>query len=168
MFFLQRLDKYVYLALLAKVWSAETEYFCFVLHFRYCLLQTSGESVTGGECHVYWLLSYFWYDRACQPRCDIIPDTPSIWQPWGLSLVITVTPWWARWRLKSPASRVFAQPFIQAQIKENIKAPRHWPVCGEFTGDRWIPRTRGRPLTRKILPFDDVIMHPVIWFTLFI
>ena len=23
---------------------------------------------------------------------------------------------------------------IQAQIKENIKAPRHWPLCGEFTG----------------------------------
>ena len=29
--------------------------------------------------------------------------------------------------------------FIQAQIKENIKAPRHWPLCGELTGDRWIP-----------------------------
>ena len=26
---------------------------------------------------------------------------------------------------KSPASLLFAQPFIQAQIKENIKAPRH-------------------------------------------
>ena len=25
--------------------------------------------------------------------------------------------------------------------RENIKAPRHWPLCGEFTGDRWIPRT---------------------------
>ena len=22
--------------------------------------------------------------------------------------------------------------FIQTQIKENIKAPRHWPLCGEF------------------------------------
>ena len=31
------------------------------------------------------------------------------------------------------------RPFIQTQIKENIKAPRHWPLCGEFTGDRWIP-----------------------------
>ena len=28
--------------------------------------------------------------------------------------------------------------FIQAQIKENIKAPRHWPLYGELTGDRWI------------------------------
>ena len=31
--------------------------------------------------------------------------------------------------------------FIQAQIKENIKAPRQWPFCGEFPGARWIPRT---------------------------
>ena len=30
------------------------------------------------------------------------------------------------------------------QIKENIKAPRYWPLCGEFTGDRWIPRTKGQ------------------------
>ena len=35
-------------------------------------------------------------------------------------------------------------PFIQAQIKEDIKAPRYWPLCGEFTGDRWISRTKGQ------------------------
>ena len=29
--------------------------------------------------------------------------------------------------------------FIQAQIKENIKAPRHWPLCGEFTGTGEFP-----------------------------
>ena len=29
-------------------------------------------------------------------------------------------------------------------LKENIKAPRHWPLCGEITGDRWIPRTNGQ------------------------
>ena len=34
--------------------------------------------------------------------------------------------------------------FIRAQIKENSKAPRHWPLCEEFTGDRWIPRTNGQ------------------------
>ena len=56
---------------------------------------------------------------------------------------ITVTSKWAWWRLKSPASRLFTQPFIQAQIKENIKAPHHWPLCGKFTGDRWIPCTKG-------------------------
>ena len=42
----------------------------------------------------------------------------------------------ARWRLKSPASRLVIQPFIQAQIIENIKSPRHWPLCGEFTSDQ--------------------------------
>ena len=57
---------------------------------------------------------------------------------------ITVTSKWARRRPKSPASPLFTQPFIQVQIKENIKAPRHWPLCGEFTDDRWIPRTNGQ------------------------
>ena len=26
---------------------------------------------------------------------------------------------------------LFAQPFVQAQIKENIKTPRHWPLWGK-------------------------------------
>ena len=33
---------------------------------------------------------------------------------------------------------------FKAQIKENTKAPRHWPLCWEFTGHRWIPRTNGQ------------------------
>ena len=43
-----------------------------------------------------------------------------------------------RMRLKSPASRMFTQPFIRAQIKEDIKSPRHFlcagnsPETGEF------------------------------------
>ena len=28
--------------------------------------------------------------------------------------------------------------------QKNIKAPRHLPLCEEFTGDRWIPRTNGQ------------------------
>ena len=65
---------------------------------------------------------------------------------WGIvpEVFITMTSQWAWWRLRSPASRLFTQPFIQTQIKENIKAPRHWPLCGEFTGGRWIPRTNGQ------------------------
>ena len=47
---------------------------------------------------------------------------------------ITLRSQWASWRLKSPASRLFAQPFVQAHIKENIKVPRHWPLWGESTG----------------------------------
>ena len=36
------------------------------------------------------------------------------------------------------------QPFVKTQIKENIQAPRHWPLWGESTSDRWNPRTKGR------------------------
>ena len=39
---------------------------------------------------------------------------------------------------------VYSTVYIQTQIKENIKAPRYWPLCGELTGDRWIPRTNGQ------------------------
>ena len=28
--------------------------------------------------------------------------------------------------------------------RRSMKAPRYWPLCGEFTGDRWIPRTKGQ------------------------
>ena len=52
--------------------------------------------------------------------------------------IITLTPQWARWRLKSPASPLYTQPFIQAHIKENTKArvtglcAGNSPVTGEF------------------------------------
>ena len=42
------------------------------------------------------------------------------------------------------ASRFFTQPFVQAQIKNNIKAPPHWPLWGEYTGGRWNPLTKGQ------------------------
>ena len=44
-----------------------------------------------------------------------------------------------------PLYLLFAQLFVQAQINENIEAPRFWPLWGESTGDRW--------------PFDDIIMN---------
>ena len=57
---------------------------------------------------------------------------------------ITAMSWRARWLLKSSTFRLFAQPFVQAQIKVKIKAPRHWPLRGE-------PVTSGlrRPVSRK-------------------
>ena len=59
--------------------------------------------------------------------------------------------------LKSPGSGLFAQPFIQAQIKQNIKAPHRCPLRGEFTGDRWIPLHKV-PVIQKMFPFDDTNM----------
>ena len=42
------------------------------------------------------------------------------------------------------SNRLFTQPFFQAQIKDNIKGPRHWPLWGEFTDDQWILHTKGQ------------------------
>ena len=39
--------------------------------------------------------------------------------------------------------------------QRNVETQRHWPLWGVFTGDRWIPHTKGK---RKMFPFDDVIM----------
>ena len=60
-------------------------------------------------------------------------------------MAFIVTSWWARWRLKSPASRLFAQPFVQAQTKALL----HWPLWGESTR---------RAFIADKFPFDDVIM----------
>ena len=52
-----------------------------------------------------------------------------------------------RWRhngLDSVSNHQPHEPFIRAQIKVNIKAQRHWPLCGKFTGDLWISRTNGQ------------------------
>ena len=38
--------------------------------------------------------------------------------------------------------RYLLNHLFKAQIKENIKGPRHLPLWGEFTDDRWIPRTK--------------------------
>ena len=57
-------------------------------------------------------------------------------------LFITVTSQWAPWRPKSLASRLFAKPFVQAHIKQNIKALRHWTLWGGSTGDQRTPVTR--------------------------
>ena len=48
--------------------------------------------------------------------------------------------WWARWCLKSPASWVFTHPFLQAQIKENIKVLCHWHLWRH----PWILLTKGQ------------------------
>ena len=57
---------------------------------------------------------------------------------------------------KSPAPRLFTQPFVQAQIKEDIKAPRHWSLWGESPVTCEFPAQRAS--NAKMLPFDDVTM----------
>ena len=51
---------------------------------------------------------------------------------------ITMTSWWVRWRLIHQPHDCLLDRWSKAQIEENIKAPRHWPLCG------WFPRTKGQ------------------------
>ena len=72
----------------------------------------------------------------------------------NLPQTITMTSSWARWRLKSPASWLFTQPFINAQNHQSstslafVWGIHRWPVNSPHKG----------PVTRKMFPFDDVIM----------
>ena len=81
---------------------------------------------------------------SCSDQCDSLMSEYTNSSALAMGLLIKVTSKCARWRLKSPAPRLFTQPLIQAKIKEIVKALRHSPLRGEFTGDRWIPRTKGQ------------------------
>ena len=65
-----------------------------------------------------------------------------------------------RWRLKSPAPRLFTQPYIQTQMKEKnqsyaslafVRGIHRWPMNSPHKG----------PVTPKMFPFDDVIMEDI-------
>ena len=71
---------------------------------------------------------------------DTCPGNGGTWRLWRN--IIRMTSQWTHWCLNSPASRLFTHPFVEAHIKENIKAPRHWlcegnsPVTGEFPSQK--------------------------------
>ena len=115
----------------------------------YTIEQPAYENVCYRNCIPLSSIISHWWHRALWLWLFPVPPLTTKLASWvGLGFVvlgiITMTSEWPRWRLKSPASPLFTQPCIQAQINENIKAPRHWPLCGEFTGDRWIPRINGQ------------------------
>ena len=61
---------------------------------------------------------------------------------------------------QSIKSRLFTQPFLHVQIKENIKAPRRWHLSGE--NHSWpVNSSHKGPVTGKMFPLDDGIMHAV-------
>ena len=73
-----------------------------------------------------------------------------------------VNDWWWCWCIYMYLNMEGRITFWRANIryiwnKENIKAPRHCTLCGEFTGDRF-NSLRKRPVTQKMFLFDGVIM----------
>ena len=99
---------------------------------KYCLTQWI--SKLPGSFEIQWVKQYLhgkFPKFRRYSKCNCLQDRANFHR------FITMTSQWPRRRLKSPASRLFTQSFIQ--IKENIKAPRHWPLCGEFTGTGEFP-----------------------------
>ena len=75
----------------------------------------------------------------------------------GASNIITMTSQWSRLRLKSLASRLFTKLFVQGSDQREhqsyaslafARGIHRWPVNSSHKG----------PVTRKVFPFDDVIM----------
>ena len=48
----------------------------------------------------------------------------------------------ARFEFKLYFGRILYIHYTDVIIKENIKASRHWPLCGEFTGTGEFPAQR--------------------------
>ena len=105
-------------------------------HWELCIRKSSST-----EIHWNFTGLLLWEDKTCQFTMKSSPIEIN-WNFTGSNHAL-------QWRhnernLKSPAPRLFTQLFVQVQIKEYIKVPRHWPLCAEFTGDRWIPHTKGQ------------------------
>ena len=75
-------------------------------------------------------------------HCDIYASSLEVIVFKEMLSNITMTSWWAWWRLKSPACRLFAQTFVQAQIKKTSK----FRVTGFYYGNP--PVTGGFPAHR--------------------
>ena len=89
----------------------------------------------------FWYKNHIWNNsRWGGSKLSISDKKPDGKIPQGLCLAL-------QWRHNDhdgvpnhqPSPRLFTLPFIQTQIKD----PRPWLLFGEFTGDRWIPRTKG-------------------------
>ena len=79
-----------------------------------------------------WLCVYYW----CQTPEGVVSPLQGITRArqHRASTQITTRATPSRiWHQQYTHNHVWSlKPFIQTQIKENIKAPRHWPLCGEF------------------------------------
>ena len=81
-----------------------------------------------------------------------------------LDAFITVTSHWARWRLKSPASRLLVNRLFRRRSKKTAKlcvtglCAGNSPVTGEFPAQR--------PVTWKMFQFDDIIISIIFLTTI--
>ena len=131
------------------------------VRYLYLNTETDGKSLSHRGWHkiaatVNWQLTHkcFW-------RCVHIASG----RAWSTEIQTALLLWrtfkmtsqWAHWRFKSPASRLFTQPFIQGADQRKhqnsaslafVRGIHRSPVNSSNKG----------PVTRKMFPFDDVIM----------
>ena len=123
---------------------------------RNCYLDIPWTTVYQIECIFRWPYQY-------QSTCysNLFLHVVVILSTYGIHVmkIITVTLYWARWRLKSPAPRLFTQPFYSDADQRKYQS-------SALTASRWlvVNSPHKGPVSRKIFPFDDVIM----WWAVFI
>ena len=111
-----------------------------IVHYLQCDLEALILISTGQNINHMWRLAL---ENSATVKCypwrggESIGNGSSPVNP-ETKCVITLTSQWPRWRLKTPAPRLFTQPFIQS----HIKAARHRSLCGEFTGTGEFPAQR--------------------------
>ena len=91
-------------------------------HYDITVMDRRQTEVDLFDCSLKNKLKWKMNQRCRQRRLQNVDCFVHMREDWVNAEYITVTSWWARWRLKSPASRLFTQAFIPAQIKENNKA----------------------------------------------
>ena len=99
-----------------------------------------------------------------------IADHHDIWHWWFVTTHFISNLLSLQWRQNEHDSVSNHQPddcLFKVQIKENIKASRHWPLCGEFTSDRSITRTKGQ-LRGKCFHLMTSSCHRVMYICIFI
>ena len=87
---------------------------CAILHNVWLVKHIQKYLITGRDCNI---ITNSFIRLPSTRKC-----VPTILVDLAWTTTITMTSPWAPWRIKSPASRLFAQPCVQAH-KEYIKAP---------------------------------------------
>ena len=98
----------------------------------FTLLALCGESIGGGFPPKRPVIT-----RKMFPCRDIIMNIPPVFPlQWRHNNIDGVS--------NHRRLHLLLKPFVEVQIKENIKAPRHRPFVGGIHRDRWIPTTKGQ------------------------
>ena len=68
---------------------------------------------------------------------------------WLMGEIWVVPPYYSDVITRAMASQITSPMIVYTSVysgadQRNIKAPLHWPLWVEFTGDWWIPRTNGQ------------------------